>query len=766
LKLKTILMMALVSSSTFGVNAQGFIWPTDASKYLTSSFAEYRAGHFHAGIDIKTWGTVGYKVFAIADGYILRVLVSPFGYGKVIYHRLNSGETVIYAHLNGFNDAIEQIVKNEQRKVGEYRIDQYFRTNELPVKQGDLIAFSGATGIGEPHLHFEIRDKSNRPTNPFLYGYKVEDTIPPFISAVSVTPLNADARVNSDVVPFIVKPRRTNLGTYQIDDQFLVHGDIGFAIDCFDQANGVSNSFAVYQLKFYIDDKLIFGAVYNQFSYEQTHLIVFERDYRLLRRDLGIFQKLYKEPENELTFYSLDCDNLGIIHCEALADANDADEALRYTFGLHQFRIEAVDFNGNLSTVQGEFFVGKRKRIFLDLAATAERQFFIKDIYDEDGNTIRQPRIQYSSNEGRSWKDYDIVPDVALDLFRKTNEPNASPVRILKIMSAEHVHPPAFPLYKALLRDSLAANSPIDCRITKDFYDDYLRLELWVSGFLQELPRLFVQQMGNLPVELELTQNTIDSYVGIYKLIPGKDGPAKIEVRARDLLNKELLFWDQFDIRTITPEQGGAIVSRDSNCTVKFGTYVVYRNLFLRINEAEGLDSSKNETVGCAYQIEPQDVPLKRSALVSLTYPANDSLPGKLGVYGCIKKNRWNFVGNKLNSENRTISANLSSLRYVTLIRDTAPPEIIILAPSASTQQKHPTLKASVIDRLSGIASERAIVMKLDDRKVIAEYDPERHAISYEVEEGLAVGRHTMSVWAIDNSKNEKLVSFGFHVIE
>ncbi|MEE9288816.1 MAG: hypothetical protein V3U69_04415, partial [Bacteroidota bacterium] len=30
------------------------IWPTDASKRINSSFAEFRRTHFHAGIDIST----------------------------------------------------------------------------------------------------------------------------------------------------------------------------------------------------------------------------------------------------------------------------------------------------------------------------------------------------------------------------------------------------------------------------------------------------------------------------------------------------------------------------------------------------------------------------------------------------------------------------------------------------------------------------------------------------------------------------------------
>jgi len=66
-----------------------FCWPLDIKPALTSTFAEFRKGwHLHAGIDLKTWGKKGYKVFAIDNGYLYRILVSPFGYGKAVYLKL------------------------------------------------------------------------------------------------------------------------------------------------------------------------------------------------------------------------------------------------------------------------------------------------------------------------------------------------------------------------------------------------------------------------------------------------------------------------------------------------------------------------------------------------------------------------------------------------------------------------------------------------------------------------------------------------------
>ena len=101
-------------------------------------------------------------------------------------------------------------------------------------------------------------DANNNPTNPFLFGYRVADTIPPMVRSISITPLNVDSRVDADVNPLIEKPVLINNRNYKMISKPLVSGNIGFAIDCFDQADGVNNRFAVYRLDFYVDGNLFF----------------------------------------------------------------------------------------------------------------------------------------------------------------------------------------------------------------------------------------------------------------------------------------------------------------------------------------------------------------------------------------------------------------------------------------------------------------------------------------------------------------------------
>ena len=101
--------------------------------------------------------------------------MSPYGYGRALYLKCDTGETVVYGHMDRFSPEIEEYVLAEQEKRGRFAIQLYPSATQFRYQQGDLIGYTGQTGVGYPHLHFEMRDRSNRPINPFLRGYTVND---------------------------------------------------------------------------------------------------------------------------------------------------------------------------------------------------------------------------------------------------------------------------------------------------------------------------------------------------------------------------------------------------------------------------------------------------------------------------------------------------------------------------------------------------------------------------------------------------------------
>ena len=84
--------------------------PLEYESILSGTFGELRTNHFHSGIDIKTKGKEGSKVYAFSKGYVSRIKISKGGYGKAIYIKHNDGKTTVYAHLKRFSKKIETIV--------------------------------------------------------------------------------------------------------------------------------------------------------------------------------------------------------------------------------------------------------------------------------------------------------------------------------------------------------------------------------------------------------------------------------------------------------------------------------------------------------------------------------------------------------------------------------------------------------------------------------------------------------------------------------
>jgi hypothetical protein len=296
-----LIVLCFLSSES---ETQTYLWPTDASRVMTSSFGEFRPGHFHAGIDLSTWGKVGYRVLAIGDGHVSRIRVSPYGYGRAVYLKLDSGEIVVYAHLSKFNSKIENIVEAEQTRKGRFNVQKYFSGKELRVKAGELLAYSGQTGIGVPHLHFEMRDAANRPINPLLKGYQITDSEVPVVSGISFTPLDGFSQVNGDYKPFIARPKTQVSGHYVLSAPVVISGNVGLGVSAFDQADGASNRFGVYELELLINETLVFSSRYDRFSYDVTRHLVLDRDFRLDQRGYGKFYKLYRDIGNQVEFYS------------------------------------------------------------------------------------------------------------------------------------------------------------------------------------------------------------------------------------------------------------------------------------------------------------------------------------------------------------------------------------------------------------------------------------------------------------------------------
>ncbi|MBQ5750515.1 MAG: M23 family metallopeptidase, partial [Bacteroidaceae bacterium] len=240
-----------------------FVAPLGIDLLLSANFGELRANHFHSGLDFKTRGSVGYKVYAADEGYVSRIAVSPWGYGKVLYIDHPSGYTTVYAHLDDFVGAIADTIRRMQYERESYAIDTLLSPGMLPVTRGMYIAKSGNSGSsGGPHLHFEIRHtESESPIDPLpWYRHLVKDGVAPEPRMVAL--YSHDAVVEGMPVPKkVLQPERVSGNNYQIATDFEAWGRVSLGIKAYDRMTDTNNIYGVRQVSCWVDDTLLYRSV-------------------------------------------------------------------------------------------------------------------------------------------------------------------------------------------------------------------------------------------------------------------------------------------------------------------------------------------------------------------------------------------------------------------------------------------------------------------------------------------------------------------------
>jgi hypothetical protein len=314
-----------------------FISPVKIPISLSATFGELRIDHFHSGLDIRTQGVTGKEVVASASGYIYRISVSPGGFGKALYIKHPSGYSTVYGHLEKFTPEIDKYVKARQYEKKSFLITLFPAKDKFPVKQGELIAYSGNSGSsGGPHLHFEIRrSESEIPVNPLSFNIGTSDKTLPVIDKLMVYPINKYSLVNNQN-----KIKGINIsggnGKYSppADTEIRISGMAGFGIKAFDLLDDSNNKCAVYSIELMIDSISVYKYVMDAFSFNESRYINSHIDYATFVKDNTYIERTFVLPNDRLSAYK-NVVNRGI-----------------YNFGdnkTHQAEIIVTDINNNRS---------------------------------------------------------------------------------------------------------------------------------------------------------------------------------------------------------------------------------------------------------------------------------------------------------------------------------------------------------------------------------------------------------------------------------
>ena len=351
--LRILFTTLFISNINFGISQEiDFHTPIDAPFDLSGTFGEFRS-RFHTGIDFKSRGVQGQKIFSIEDGYISRIEVNNYGYGKVIYIDHLNGFTSVYAHLKNFNPELDEYIKSELYKSKRNSIKKFPKTNQLRINKGEVIGYSGNTGRSfGPHLHFEIRDtKSQDAINPLMFNYTYKDDERPIIRGLYIINENNSLVRNS---PIRKKVKKINDSTYTVDD-FEYNGKIGIGLDIYDiQYKNLYNQNGVYKVELFIDSILKYSYKMDKIKFSENHYKKIMYDYLSLAQKNKKVLKIYTPRNSDLSFLKNNKFN-GIINSDSIrdnsllirvSDWNDNSSSIKFNLKANDSISKRSSYNG------------------------------------------------------------------------------------------------------------------------------------------------------------------------------------------------------------------------------------------------------------------------------------------------------------------------------------------------------------------------------------------------------------------------------------
>jgi hypothetical protein len=720
-------------------------WPVKGEIDLSSGFCDFRAAHFHGGIDIRTGGAEGREVYSPVDGYIWRIRYSYSGYGKALYLKDNNGFIYVFGHLSRLSESLEKMVKSEQYRLRRYYLDWQFDPDSIPVRRGESIAFSGQTGSGAPHLHFEKRTPDNKPLNPLTNGFPLKDEIRPKIEAIGFCYIDSislfpNGRRNET---FRARYDRSS-NAYVLDTAVFLTAPFGLKIKAYDQIRAGGPKLSIRKISLFIDnsDEPWFESVFDQYDYGETRMVDLTFDYYSAVKNKDYYYLLFEPSEKSL---SANKSNLfrGVI-----------DRLGPNSTGLRFGRVEVYDAAGNKSELIFSFVLSPYAEFFnYSLYADTLLTITAKDRFEAaDLEAVKvsgyYPRAGWRTVGER--KNNQVI-ECRLLSSRGDAPPVALKIELIGKTKWRHV--------ERFLLLSPPKNGDI-YSFAYDLIDNGILFSAASVASYAPPPAIRVVCENDLSRTIQMTPSALNKYLAFFR---GRDISSKIvrleliDPQGRIAATKEVNIF----LAGISDAVAGITGDMAFGLNMKKSDY--YSPAFIELRKASH-DRQVSETVlSDEYEITPFVFPLAQPISISINFDGKTDLE-KIGIGRKAENGSWQWI--KAASTHGKFAAESGKFGRFALIRDDVPPNISNLRPAGETSiaSRFPRISCQISDNLSGVGSDENITVLLDGQWLIPEYDPETTQLKTYPREKLSKGKHQLEITVSDGAGNRKSATSIFYV--
>jgi hypothetical protein len=747
----TFISVVLVFSCSYSGYCQNgyevsYLWPLKLKKQLSSGFGDIRPGRFHMGIDIRTEGKEGARVYAPEDGYVWRLKTSYDGYGKALYIKGVSGRLYVFGHLQKYNWDIGTYLRERQIESKRYYQDFQLEIDQLPIKKGEFIARTGQSGAGAPHLHFEVRDQDNYPTNPLSYPVDIGDNTAPAFLALWLSCLDDSSLYREGLREIKLTPVfNKKAEKYRLQDTVYISGR--FAVKAAIEDNLAKGSFLLgpSHIRLLIDEKLYHEIEYGRLDFDENIFSILDRDHDPKKEEYKRVFNLYRKPGSRLSAYRSET-----------GDGTFSDS----TDGFHNVLIEASDPFGHTSRMEFVFYYSTAGEILDPFNKAEFADSSVTFMYSENQSRLYFDSVSLLLSGEESASDpMQVVlspeiriEDQSLTLFGDFGQTTEYRLQFFK---KGQLYPAYYFSTEKLIPGGQKAVDSVNAEVIDN------GILFTAEAFSPGINWLQAEIISDIGSERRFYRKTGDRRFSLfYHPDPDVDVIESIITRGPVGYRPDTLMFPIYNARAGDVSR----VNLKPGCSLLLEEGQLFDDALLMIRDTAMPVPNTGYYIHGPYFFGPETVSFADWTDFQSEIPDDVSEVEKIGLYVFDEDDGWLWAGGEFNPVTRILHSRLGGAGVIAVIADTTAPVISGLNITENKQLKssRPIIQFQLNDELSGIENDLNFHITIDDKWIVPEYDPERGSFLSKPHWNLTGGNHTLQIEVQDRCGNRTELTRGF----